>query len=70
MKWIVISIIFLVLLTLLIGVMVYVVLKPITNQVESGKRIVDKFNTDNNQYTLTEMINFHKKNEHLKKYRI
>ena len=70
MKWIIISIIFLVLLALLIGIMIYIVLKPITNKVESSKRIVDKFNTDNNQYTLTEMINFHKKNENLKKYQV
>lgn len=69
MKWIVISIIILVLLTLLTGVMLYLLLKP-TNEVESSKRIVDKFNTDNNQYTLTKMINFHKKNKHLKRYRI
>ena len=61
---------FLVLLALLIGIMIYIVLKPITNKVESSKRIVDKFNTDNNQYTLTEMINFHKKNENLKKYQV
>lgn len=70
MYWIIISIIFLVVLTVFTGTMMYLVLKNDSDSVSTSQNILNKFESDNLSATLTEMINFHKKHEDLKKYNI
>ena len=70
MSWIVVSIIFIVVLTVFTGVMIYLVLKNDSDSVSASQNILNKFEPDNTSPKLTDMIDFHRKHEHFKKYNI
>lgn len=64
------AIIFLMMLIIFMVVVMYFTLRKSSIAVRAGKHILNKFEPDNTAPKLTEMIEFHKKNNELSKYNI
>ena len=70
MENILITILFLIILTVFMIIAVYYILRKDSDTVALSKYILNKFEPDNTAPKITELIEFHKENKELNKYNV